>query len=142
MSNEHNKHLARRCHEALAANDQAALRELLHPDLVAYSHDPHPQNREAYLLGAGLWHEAFGNTRFAIADQIAEGDRVATVATLRANHSAGEFQGLPPTNKPIAFDGITIMRIADGKIIELRVLSDWFGLFQQIGLVPPTEPAS
>jgi predicted ester cyclase len=137
MSNEQSKLLARRCFEALANNDQTTLRELLDPDLVVYLHSPIPQNREEYLRGTCMWHASFGDTHFAIGEQIAEGDKIATFATLRANHNAGVFQGLPPTNKAIAVEGITALRIKDGRIVELRIISDRFGLLQQIGLVPP-----
>lgn len=137
MSTEQNKQIVRRYAEALAANDQTTLKELLDPDLVAYAHSPNPQNREEYLQGTRMWHQAFGDTQFTIQEQIAEGDKIATRATLRAIHNTGEFQGLPPTNKEVASDGITILRILNNRIVELRVLSDWFGLMQQLGLVPP-----
>jgi len=80
-------------------------------------------------------------TRFTIEDQIAEGDRVATRVTLRAVHSGGDFQGLPPTGKRIAVSGISIERIKDGKIVERRVDSDWWGMMQQLGLIPTPQLA-
>lgn len=136
-----NKAVVRRFFEASGANDQAALNEVLAPDLVAYSHGPGPQNREEYLQEIGRWHAAFGETHFTIEEQIAEGDKVASRATLRAIHNGGDFLGLPPTGKQIAVSGITIERIQDGKIVEHRVNSDWLGMMQQLGLVPPPQPA-
>src|SRR3712207_1164767 len=86
---EQNKAVVRRFFEAFAADDQAALSELLAPDLVAYSHGaPGPQGREAHLQGIRTWNAAF-NTRFTIDEQIAEGDSVATRVTMRSVHSRG-----------------------------------------------------
>ncbi len=139
---EQNKAVVRRFFEAFAADDQTALTELLAPDLVSYSHGaPGPQSREAHLQGIRLWNVAFGDTRFTIHEQIAEGDKVATRVTMRSVHSRGEYQGLPPTGKEVTTDSVTIERIRDGRIVERRVSADWAGLMQQLGLLPPPQPA-
>jgi ketosteroid isomerase-like protein len=50
MSNEQNKAIVRRFWKVFEANDQAALEEVLAPDLVAQSPSaPGPQNREMQL---------------------------------------------------------------------------------------------
>ena len=85
-----------------------------------------------------MWNAAF-ETRFAVEEKIAEGDKVSTRVTMRAIHSRGAFQDLPPSGKEIVVGGITIERIKDGKIVERRVSSDWLGMLQQLGLVPPPQ---
>jgi predicted ester cyclase len=45
--------------------------------------------------------------------------------------------GIPPTGKPVAMQGIDIVRIANGKIVEHWATFDQFGLLQQLGVVPP-----
>ncbi len=138
---EQNKAVVRRFFEAFAADDQAALTEVLAPDLVAYSHGaPDPQGREAHLQGIRMWNAAF-DSRFTIDEQIAEGDKVATRVTSRFVHSRGDFQGLPPTGKEVTSDAVTIERIRDGKIVERRVSADWSGMMQQLGLLPAPQPA-
>ena len=140
MSTEQNKAIVRRFFEAFEANDQAALKDVLATDLVAYSHGaPGPQNREVHLQGISMWNAAFNETHFIIEEQIAEGDKVATRLTMRSVHSGGEFQGLPPTGKQIAISGTTIERIKDGKIAERRVNSDFLDMMQQLGLIPPPQ---
>jgi steroid delta-isomerase-like uncharacterized protein len=138
MTTEQNKAVVRRFFEAFEADDQAALNELLAPDLVAYSHGgPGPQTREAHVQGIRMWNAAFSDTRFTIHEQIAEGDMVATRETMRSVHSRADFQGLPPTGKEITTSAVSIERIKDGKIVERRVISDFLGVMQQLGLVPP-----
>lgn len=139
MTTNQNKAIVRRFFEAFNANDQNALKELLSPDLVAYSHgSPGPQNRETHLQGISMWNDAF-ETNFIVEEQIAEGDKVATRVNMRATHNRGNFQNLPPTGKQIEAVGVTIERIKDGKIIERRVSSDWYGMMQQLGLLPTPE---
>jgi predicted ester cyclase len=141
MTTNQNKAIVRRFYEAFSANDQKALKEVLSPDLVAYSHgSPGPQNREAHLQGIDMWNAAF-ETDFTVEEQIAEGDKVATRVTMRAIHNRGEFQGLPPTGKQVEVDGVSIEHVQDGNIMKRRVSSDWFGLMQQLGLVPTAEQA-
>jgi predicted ester cyclase len=84
-----------------------------------------------------MWNSTFNDTHFTIEEQIAEGDRVATRTTMYAVHSGGDFQGLAPTGKEVAVSGITINRVQNGRIVEHRVNSDFLGLMQQLGLVPP-----
>jgi predicted ester cyclase len=139
MTAEQNKAIVRRLIEAFAANDEGALKEVLAPDLVAYSHGaPGAQNREVHLQGISMWNAAF-ETHFTVEDQIAEGDKVATHGTMRAVHNRGDFQGLPPSGKEIVVGWINIERIKDGKIVERRVSADWTGMLQQLGLIPPPQ---
>ena len=140
MTTEQNKAVARRFYEAFEANDEGALNDMLAPELVAYSHnDPAPQNRDVHVQGILWWNRVFSDTRFAIEEQIAEGDKVATRVTMRSIHNKGEFQGLPPSGKQIEIGGTSIERIKDGKIVERRVSSDWLGMMQQLGLIPPPQ---
>lgn len=142
MTAEQNKAVVRRFYDAFEADDQAALNEVLAPDLVAYSHGaPGPQTREVHVQGIRMWNAAFGDTHFTIEEQIAEGDKVATRVTMRSVHNRGDFQGLSPTGKEIVTGGVTIERIKDGKIVERRVSADWGSMMQQLGLIPPPQVA-
>ena len=76
---------------------------------------------------------AFGNPRFTVDDQIAEGDKVATRYTITGTH-LGDYKGITPTGKKITSTGITIHRIASGKILEGWANWDALGLLQQLGV--------
>lgn len=62
-------------------------------------------------------HNAFPDAHYTVEDQIAEGDRVVTRWTARGTHE-GEFQGISPSGKQTTITGITIFRIANGKMVE------------------------
>jgi predicted ester cyclase len=44
--------------------------------------------------------------------------------------------GIPRTGKQISMTGMTIWRIADGKIVEHWSEMDTLGLLQQLGVIP------
>jgi len=48
----------------------------------------------------------------------------------------GELNGIAPTGKQIAITGVTICRLANGKIVEGFVNWDALGLMRQLGVVP------
>lgn len=113
-------------------------------ELVASDYDGH-SSTEFYGPGGAKQfvsevHKAFPDFQFMIEDQIAEGDKVVTRWTCRATHQ-GQFQGILPTGKQMTMSGITIFRIANGKIIEGWTNADMLGLLQQLGAVPAPEQA-
>ena len=142
MSIEENKAVVRRFYHLFGSNDVTALEEVLAPDLAAYSHSAtNQQSREEHIQGIIMWNAAFAESHYTIEEQLAEGDKVATRGTLRATHSLGEFMGLQPSGKQIALSGISIERLKDGRIVERRVSFDQMAMMQQLGLVPPPQPA-
>ena len=61
---------------------------------------------------------------------VEEGDWLAAVCTLRAkNRKSGE---------PVMMTGTTVVKIADGKIIEAYNNWDFMGMFSQLGFLPST----
>ena len=80
------------------------------------------------------FREAFPNMKIVIEDIVAEGDRVAARCSVRGNHE-GNFQGLAASQAPIDFTGMTIVRIAGGKIVEAWNNFDFMSLNRQVGLL-------
>jgi len=79
---------------------------------------------------------AFPDIQITTEDQIAEGDKVVIRWTITGTHK-GEFMGISPTGVQVTWTGITIYRIAGGKIVELWANSDDLGVLQQLGVIPP-----
>ena len=134
MTTDENKDIVRRFYRAFENNDQETLKEVLAADLVAYN--PDPQNRDEHLQGISGWNAAFGDNRFEIVEQIAEGEAVASHVILRSTHSQADYQGVSPTGKRIEVGAVTIERIKGGKIVERRVYSDRLAILRQLGLLP------
>ncbi len=136
MSSEQNKAvISRFTEEILNKGNLSALDDLVAPDYVNYAAGQ-PMGREAFQSDmVRSMRAAFPDWQITIDDMVAEGDKVMVRSTLRGTHQ-GEFQGVPPTGKPVAMSIMTLYRLANGKIVEDRPLFDMLALMQQISAVP------
>ena len=135
---EANKALVRRLIDNVwDRGDFTLVTELIAADFLGHASIPTDEahGREGYRQYYSALRTAFPDLRATVEDQIAEGDRVVTRWTCRATHS-GEFRGIPPTGSQGRVTGITIDRIADGKVVECWTNADELGLLQQLGVVP------
>ena len=137
MSAEENKALIRRWIEAYNERDLQAEADLLAPGYVAHvPAAPGPlEGLEAWRQFSGSFAEAFPDLRLTVQDIAAEGDTVAARVAFHGTHR-GEFQGIPPTGKEVAFSSMEFNRVADGKVEEHWVELDLLGLMQQLGAIP------
>ena len=137
MSAEENKAVIRRWIEAYNERDLEAEADVLAPGFVAHvPAAPGPlEGLEAWRQFSGPFAEAFPDLRLTVQDIAAEGDTVAARVGFRGTHR-GEFQGIPPTGKEVAFSSMEFNRVADGKVEEHWVEVDLFGLMQQLGAIP------
>ena len=139
MSLNENKDLIRRYIQAIddnATSDWSVLDDYIAEDFVAYT-PPLPGvslDREGMKQAAEIFRVATPG-RHEIRMQVAEGDLVVSHIVGRGLH-AGEFLGIPPTNKEVETEGIAIHRIHDGKIIEYWAVTDVARVLQQVGALP------
>ncbi len=77
-----------------------------------------------------------GDLSYTPEEMIAEGDKVMVRYTMRGV-AKGPVMGFPATGKQMQVNGIMICKLAGGKIIEAWGMSDFFGMMQQIGAIPP-----
>jgi len=119
-------------------------RSELAPELVTGDYVSHgPQAPRAHgpdglVARVGLYQEAVDG-HWMVDELRSAGDRVIARWTGTGTH-VGELMGIPPTNRPISVEAISIFRIEDGRIAEEWTVWDALGLLQQIGAVP--EPAA
>jgi steroid delta-isomerase-like uncharacterized protein len=81
---------------------------------------------------------AFPDIVFTVERQIAEGDKVASRWTIQGTHR-GEFLGVPASGRRVQDQGVDIFRIEGGRIAEVWVNENDFGLMQQIGGIPSAD---
>jgi predicted ester cyclase len=79
-------------------------------------------------------HAAFAPCEVEIRMQIAEGDLVATRWEFSGTHT-GEYLGAAPSGRKVAWTGIEIDRIENGRIVESWVDWDKYRQFQGVGLI-------
>jgi len=77
----------------------------------------------------------FSNITFTIKDVFGQGDKLVKHWNFKGTHT-GVFFGIPATGKPVSLDGVTLVRMENGKIAEERDFFDNLEFMQQLGLIP------
>ncbi|MBN1580392.1 MAG: ester cyclase [Anaerolineae bacterium] len=133
MSIEENKAIVRRWNdEIINKGNVDIVDELAAANYVNHADGSDREGFKRYWKAVGA---AFSNGNIAIEDLFAEGDKVVIRWMIRATHT-GEYLGVPATGKKMEMAGISIYRIANGKIVQDWSVSDQLGMMQQLGLVP------
>ena len=138
MSLEENKNIVRRYQEAYDTNNLDLLDEVVAPDLrsTAPTYPGMPSGLELAKQAHKVTLAVFPDFKQAIIELIAEGDRVVMRFRATGSHSGAPLMGMPPSGKKFDIVGISIFRIANGKIAEHWASEDQLGLMQQVGLLP------
>ncbi len=112
-------------------------------ELISPSHALHDPNLsgsqagpEGYKRQVVRFMTAFPDLHFAIDDIFSEQDKLVVSWLISGTHE-GEYEGIPPTDKKIFVNGITIHHIVDGKMLDSFVSWDALGLMRQLGHPPP-----
>jgi len=136
MSTEDNKALVRRYREAHNTNDLAALDDIVAVDIISHAKLPGlPSGLEGGKMAHQVFMAAFPDGRATSEDLVAEGDKVVERFSFRGTNTGSLF-GAPPTGKQVTSSGMSVFRIANGKIVEHWGENDALGTFQQLGLIP------
>jgi len=135
---ENNKAIVRRLIEEVWNKGNMSLVD----ELFAPNYEHHDSSSPDFGRGpesekkrATLYRTAFPDLRVTIEDIIAEGETVMSRWSCRGTHK-GDLSGIAPTGKQFTISGITVTRLANGKMAESYVNWDALGLMQQLGVVP------
>jgi predicted ester cyclase len=129
VSAEENKAIPNRVAQAIGTGDLDAFDELMAPDLA-----------QEFKEGIAELRQAFPDYHGTNEIQIAEGDLVANRFVFHGTHR-GEFMGIAPTGREVTFEGLSLDRVVDGKIVENWVEMDLEIILEQLGAVVRAEPA-
>jgi len=131
MSSEQNKTIVRRLLEEPWKGDLRVVDELIDRNYVGYDPSIAEPRRgpDGFKENVSTYREAYSDARITVDDQIAEGDKVATRWTGRGKHD-GDLMGVAPTGKQVKVSGLTLSRLANGKVIEEYTNWDTFVKFE------------
>jgi steroid delta-isomerase-like uncharacterized protein len=87
---------------------------------------------EGFVAFADQIRNAFPDIEVAIEDIFAEDDKVAVRWVATGTHK-GDGLGFPPSHSHVRISGVTIARVANGKIVEGWDNWDRLGMLEQIG---------
>ena len=117
----------------LAVADQIVAQNYANHDPAA----PMPESgREGLKKHVTAYRTAFPDLTLTLNDILAEGRKVMVRWTARGTHK-GTLMGIAPTGKQVTMTGISVVRIAGGKVAEQWVNWDTLGMIQQLNVVPP-----
>ncbi len=139
-----NKALVRRyIEEALSGGDLKVLDHLVAPDYVDSSSGGAENGRgpEAVRTAQGRVRALFKDIRYHVDLLVAEGDKVVAHYSVKAVRKPDPEIDAGDAGREISIPGMTIFRIADGRIAETWTINDQFAMFRQLGyaLTSPKE---
>jgi serine phosphatase RsbU (regulator of sigma subunit) len=117
---EENKAIVNRLREAINKGDFDAFDDFCAPD-----------NAQQLKENIAVIRRGFPDYHGTNVIQIAEGDFVASRFVGYGTH-LGEFMGIAPTGEQVAFEGVLIDRLVDGKIVESWAGVDTDELMEQL----------
>ena len=120
---------------------EATIDELFAPDGVGYGlGDTGTPIRgpEQFKPFVRNMRASFPDLQITIEDLLADGDKVVARIVLRATHQGGSL-GIAPTGRQVRVEGIVVVRITNGQIVEGWNVWDQLGLMRQIGALPSAE---
>jgi steroid delta-isomerase-like uncharacterized protein len=155
MSTEANKAIAYRYYdEIMNAAKLEVIDELMTPDfLFTIPTQPEPYHGpEGFKQLVTMLHNAFPDVHLQVKDMLAEGDMVVAYWTGTGTHTGEPLHSvlgdIPKTGKHFTIEGMTWLRIVNGKILESLANEDSLGILQQLGVIPtqtkdsPISPSS
>lgn len=138
---ETNKAIVQRLlEESFTTGDLDVLAEVVSPDVVDHELEAMEGMSafETLSVSITMLNSAIPDFEIEIIDIIAEGDKVAVIATWTGTHE-GEFMGLPATGNEINIPIFDLFRVEDGLIVEHWGVTDNLAFMSQFGAIPMPE---
>jgi predicted ester cyclase len=132
-----NAELIRRAFEFLNTHDVAALKQFWTAETV--ERFPTETSVGADAIGAYFQaaFDALPDFRIQIVGLAAQGDDVFAQWRMTGTHSGAPWQGIAPTGRAVALDGIDHFVVQDGKVTSNFVVFDQMQFARCVGLMPP-----
>lgn len=132
MNQEAHKAIVRRYVEMWETGNVALADDMLAASFVDHTHPQHTPGPEQVKQAILAFRTGFPDAQMHIEHLISEGDTVAVRFTVRATHQ-GSFAGFAPTGHAISLTGMDMLRVTDGKIVELWSCQDTLSWVLQRG---------
>jgi len=84
-----------------------------------------------------MLHRAFPDLHVKVEDVIAEGDKVVSRHTVTGTHRGGQYLGVAPTGKAVAYDEVFILQFDCGRITRSWGVVDVLAQMKQLGVFAP-----
>lgn len=136
MSLEDNKSFVREYYEEVVnTGDVELIESFISPEYT----EVHNGKRNAIGVEGAKEHilgvrQTYPDLNITIERQIAEGDWVVSCINVRGTHK-GLWLGIKPTGKSVAFTGVNVDRVVNGRIVEHGGAANLLGPLLEIGAI-------
>jgi steroid delta-isomerase-like uncharacterized protein len=138
MGLEENKAVVQRLFDAINTGSLDELAQVVAPDVVDHNAVifMQPEGPGGVEDGIRTLLQGFPDLRLTTQELLADGDQVVARFTMSGTNT-GDYRGLPaPTQQHFESEAIAILRVADGRVTELRGTADRLGMLTQLGILP------
>jgi steroid delta-isomerase-like uncharacterized protein len=125
-----------RAFEAWNAGNLEGYLELYDESVRLHGYAPEPMDKTAVRAFYEGIHAAFDGPQLVFHEVFSNDDRLVIRFTMTGTHR-GDFMGIPPTERDVAVDGITVLHFREGKCVERWSSADMLGWLVQLGAVEP-----
>jgi predicted ester cyclase len=120
-------------------DDHDAFFDNYHPDVVLHGYPAGLQGHDGLrAFHEALW-EAFPDVRLTVEDLVVESDRAALRYRLQGTHG-GPYLGVAPTGLRFDVEGLTLLRVAEGRVVEEWHSPTELAILRQLGAVQANVP--
>lgn len=138
MSEQQNKDIVIEMWREVKSRGVDALLDYLAPDYIRHDAE-RDYSREEFVGILRERYVAFPDLVSDVSDVLAEGDRVAYRWASQGTHR-GAYLGIPPTNRAVQAEGVTISRFENGKIVEDWASWNKNSVLHSLGILPVLNP--
>jgi steroid delta-isomerase-like uncharacterized protein len=135
MSEEIKGFVRRYIDEIFTKGNLSAIPEFVAENYVNYNEINTMYGPDGLAGFVTMLHETLPDVVETIEEQLVDGDNEVHRWVMRGTHR-GPFLGFPPTGKQVELRGLTITRVADGKIVEEHSYTNSLAFLQQIEAFP------
>lgn len=136
MSLEEVKALIRKMYDTLNKRNLAITDGFIAPEYIDHSNQLRGPEGVKHFITQLL--TSFPDFHVTIEDIIAEENQVWVYLLYTMTHT-GDYRGIAPTKKKITEKSVYMYRIANGKIVEGRAVSNELDFLKKLGLIEYTE---
>jgi predicted ester cyclase len=120
-------------------DDHDAFFDAYRPDVVLHGYPAGLQGHDGLrAFHEALW-EAFPDVRLTVEDLVVESDRAALRYRLQGTHG-GPYLGVAPTGLRFDVEGLTLLRVAEGRVVEEWHSPTELAILRQLGAVQANVP--
>jgi steroid delta-isomerase-like uncharacterized protein len=132
------KNVIRRFYEIVSAGSPERLDEICSSDLKG--HAGAGADLAELKNSVASFLVPFPDLTAQLRQLVQEGDLVSVWISNTATHQA-DFAGVPASGRKVKFAAWDLIRVQEGKIVEITQYCDLFTILSQIGALPTAAPA-